>query len=109
MAAAVAAARRTERSWSEELARVFGTVDALALPTLAGDPPPIGRASLMAQLRYSAPFNLSGHPAISLPVLTPGGGPVPASLQLAARPGGEDLLIATAAVVEDTGAARTPA
>jgi aspartyl-tRNA(Asn)/glutamyl-tRNA(Gln) amidotransferase subunit A len=60
-----------------EVERALADVDALLLPSLAIEAPPIGAASVPVKggkepvrnimLRCTQPFNLSGHPAISLP------------------------------------------
>jgi amidase len=72
----------------------------LALPTLLGPPPRFGER--MSLIRLTAPANLAGLPALSLPV--PGGPGVPAglpaSLQLIGPPGGEEQLIALGRVIE---------
>ena len=89
-----------KRAWSEELTEVFASVDVIALPTLAADPPDLAHGSDMMKIRRTLPFNLSGHPALSMPVHTSGPARTPASLQLVAPERGEELLLATAAVIE---------
>jgi len=74
-------------------------VDVLAGPTVGftapEQDPPFGVGEDNAEGRFTGPYNLTGHPAISLPVATPG---LPAGLQLAGRRGGDtDLLRAAAA------------
>jgi amidase len=97
----VRAARQHGLHWQAELAAVFQRVDVVALPTLAGAPPALEDAARLTHLRYVAPFNLAGVPALALPVVGPGWErPIPASLQLAGPPGSEELLVATAAVLE---------
>ncbi|MCU4184134.1 amidase [Acidiferrimicrobium sp. IK] len=101
---AVAAARGTGELWQAEVAAVLARVEVLAMPTLADLPPHIEDAAKVTTLRHTMPWNLSGAPALSLPVPVPAGtagaGGVPASLQLVAAPGREDLLLATASVIE---------
>lgn len=95
----------TATTWLGELAAAFASVDLLALPTLAIFPPYVeGFRPTEALARHTMPFNLAGLPAIALPVQT--GGPLPASLQLAAPAYGEDLLVAAARVVEQAVRAR---
>ncbi len=94
----VAAAWERARSWEAELAELFTHIDVLALPTIAGPPPPLEDASRLTDIRYVAPFNLAGLPALALPVRAPSG--VPPSLQLAGPAGSEELLVAVGAVVE---------
>ncbi len=98
---AVREARQQGRRWQVELAAVFEGVQILALPTLAAAPPALEDAARLTHLRYVAPFNLAGVPAVALPVVGPGRGRrIPASLQLAGPQGSEELLLATAAAVE---------
>jgi Asp-tRNA(Asn)/Glu-tRNA(Gln) amidotransferase A subunit family amidase len=74
-------------------------VDALAGPTV-GFPapeqdPPFGAGEDSGEGRFTGPYNLSGHPAVSLPVPAAG---LPVGLQLAGRRGGDlDLLLVAAA------------
>ena len=89
--------------WDEELRAIFdrGT-QLIALPTLASTPPGFDDAGRLTEIRYVAPFNMAGLPAISMPVATATSKrrPVPASLQLVAPAGREELLCAVAAVIE---------
>ena len=101
-------ARLRKRAWSEELAEVFASVDLIALPTLVADPPDMGHGSDMLKIRRTLPFNLSGHPALSMPVHTPGSSRIPASLQLVAPEDAEELLLATAAVIENVAGVPIP-
>jgi amidase len=72
--------------------------EALVLPTLPAFPPRLDDlgdgAALLRLTALVRPFNLSGHPAISLPVATPSGRP--AALQLIARRGDDARLCAIA-------------
>ena len=83
--------------------------DALALPTLPIPAPPIGASTVDVEgarqpvrammLRLTQLFNLTGHPAISLPVGdTPAG--LPCGLQLVGRMHDTEGLLATAAACE---------
>ena len=49
--------------------------------------PPFGLGDDNAEGRFTGPYNLTGHPALSLPVPMPAGS-LPAGLQLAGRRGG---------------------
>jgi aspartyl-tRNA(Asn)/glutamyl-tRNA(Gln) amidotransferase subunit A len=84
--------------------------DALALPTLPIIAQPIGATDITvdpalgdrtpvraAMLKHTQPFNLTGHPAISLPLRTAG---LPAGLQLVGRRGETPALLAIAAACE---------
>jgi amidase len=93
-----AAAWERGRTWCGGLNRLFADVDVIALPTLADEPPDVEHATRIGEIRYVAPFNLAGVPAISLPVR--GASRVPPSLQLVGPAGSEELLLATAAAVE---------
>lgn len=85
-------------AFTAEVDAALEQVDVLALPTLADRPLTLeeGRAnrSAVSLSRMVRPFNLSGHPALTLPVGQAGGGPV--SLQLVARKGADADLCAIA-------------
>ncbi len=84
-------------------------VDALVLPALAIPAPPIGAATMPVKggpesvralmLRCTQPFNLSGHPAISLPCGATHDG-LPIGLQLAGHKGQTPALVRAALAVE---------
>jgi amidase len=98
----VASAWQQGQRWDRELADVFARVQLIALPTLASSPPTLEQAARLTEIRYVAPFNLAGVPALALPVLSRGGrAGIPASLQLAGPAGSEEVLLATAAAIED--------
>jgi amidase len=107
-AGAVAGARRQAVEWQAELTAVFDRVELIALPTLAASPPLLEDAARIGELRYVAPFNLAGVPALALPVAGAAGRRIPASLQLVGPAGSEELLVATAAAVEETAGFRPP-
>jgi aspartyl-tRNA(Asn)/glutamyl-tRNA(Gln) amidotransferase subunit A len=100
------AARRTLRA-SVDAALANG--DALVLPTLPIVAPLLGADEVTldpggvrlpvraAMLRLTQPFNLTGHPAISLPVRAPG---LPVGLQLVGAREQTTRLLALAAAVE---------
>lgn len=92
-------ARAAQRRWRDEVMGALAGVDLLALPTLVASPPRLTQASGFPTTRLTAPFNLAGVPALTMPVPAPGL-PVPASLQLVAAPDREDLLCATGAAIE---------
>lgn len=70
---------------------------ALALPTLRTEPPRLGEPASTTYL--TVPFNLTGLPAVAMPVARADGG-LPASLQLVGSWFGEESLLALAARVE---------
>ncbi len=92
------AAREFQRGWKAALDRLFQAAQLLVLPSVPFFPPPVSAGGREQHTRFTAPVNLAGLPALSLPV--PAAGPLPASLQLIGPPGSEDLLLATGAVLE---------
>jgi amidase len=98
----VAAAEKVREVFRTEVDAALARVDALALPTLPDVPLTLAAAAdTSAALRSSLlvrPWNLSGHPAITLPITVQG---LPAGLQLVGRPRGEEALCALARVVAD--------
>lgn len=92
-----------------EIDRALGGVDALVLPALAIPAPPLGAATMPVKggpeavralmLRCTQPFNLSGHPAISLPCgKTPAG--LPVGLQMVGQKGRTPALVQAALAAE---------
>jgi aspartyl-tRNA(Asn)/glutamyl-tRNA(Gln) amidotransferase subunit A len=86
------------------------TCEALVLPTLPIVAPPLGADEITvdpargerlpvrsAMLRHTQLFNLTGHPAISLPIASDG---LPVGLQLVGRLGGTERLLAVADACE---------
>jgi amidase len=97
-AADIAAAERCRAQFRAEVDAALEGIDALALPTLPVFPPDLESAGdARAALRMTAlvrPFNLSGHPALTIP-LEPRA-PLPAALQLVGRWGADASLCALA-------------
>ena len=94
---------------AREVDRALDGVDALVLPALAIPAPPLGAQTMPVKggpdqvrtlmLRCSQPFNLSGHPAISLPCgLTRDN--LPIGLQLVGHKGRTPALVQAALAVE---------
>jgi len=85
-------------------ARVFGEVDVLAGPTAAyvapPEDPPVGTPEGNLEGRYTAPYNLAGAPAVSVPCGI-AEGTLPAGLQLAAAVGNDALLLSVARRFEE--------
>jgi 2-dehydropantoate 2-reductase len=106
-----AVARRAELTAAIEA--ILAGVDVLAGPTVGfvapEEDPPFGVGEDSAEGHFTGPYNLTGHPAISLPVTAPG---LPVGLQLAGRRGGDADLLRAAAAAETLLApppeARTP-
>jgi amidase len=97
-AADLARARALQVRWREALAGALRTVDLLVLPTVPFYPPPLPAPPGLHFNAFTSPVNLSGFPALALPVRSDHR--LPASLQLIAPPGAEALLLATGAVIE---------
>jgi amidase len=95
--------------WARRMADWWTDHDLLVTPTLGAPPPGLGwftaagpqqeGARIISFIPYTAQFNATGQPAISLPLhWTPGG--LPVGVQLVAAYGREDLLIRVAAQLE---------
>jgi aspartyl-tRNA(Asn)/glutamyl-tRNA(Gln) amidotransferase subunit A len=76
-------------------------LDALAGPTVGftapEQDPPFGVGEDSGEGWFTGPYNLTGQPAIALPVPSPG---LPVSLQLAGRRGADAALLRVAAAAE---------
>ena len=85
-------------------ARVFAQVDVLAGPTVAypapPEDPPFGTPEGDVEGRYTAPYNLAGGPAVSVPCGL-AEGTLPAGLQLAAAAGSDALVLSVARAYEE--------
>ena len=96
---------------SQEVERALADVDALILPALAVEAPPLGAATVPvkggnepvrnAMLRCTQPFNVSGHPAISVPCGVTSSG-LPIGLQIVGHRGRTSDLLRVARAVERT-------
>jgi aspartyl-tRNA(Asn)/glutamyl-tRNA(Gln) amidotransferase subunit A len=103
-AALPAVAYITAKKVKEEAAQFFNslfkTYDVVVSPTTATEAVPIDEAANIAVrpklLAYTELFNLTGHPAISVPAPVSG---LPVGLQIAARD--EDVLLAVASAYEE--------
>ena len=95
--------------WARRMADWWTGHDLLLTPTLGAPPPPLGwfteagpkeeGARIASFIPYTAQFNLTGQPAISLPLhWTPDG--LPVGVQLTAAYGREDLLVRVASQLE---------
>jgi amidase len=105
--------------WARRMADWWTEYDLLVTPTVGAPPPELGwftadgRESegprVVSFIPYTAQFNMTGQPAISLPLhWTPDG--LPVGVQLVAAFGREDLLVRVAAQLEQAApwAARRP-
>jgi aspartyl-tRNA(Asn)/glutamyl-tRNA(Gln) amidotransferase subunit A len=98
------AARRVGEVVRERLDEVLAAVDVLATPVVPVVTAEDARASKArphtgGTAIFTAPFNLSGHPALSVPAGMSAAG-LPIGLQLAGRRGGDADLLAVAHAFE---------
>ena len=103
--------QRSSGAWEllRAIADVFDEVDLILTPTTATTafeaegPPPLEiagqRVGGMGSVPYTAPFNISGMPAVSIPVGTSVDG-LPVGLQVVARRHEEELVLACGAIAE---------
>ncbi|WP_441624207.1 amidase [Cupriavidus sp. RAF12] len=106
---AYAAAQQTRRKFTARLHEVMSTVDYLVLPTCPCIAPHLDASNVSigdwtgtvreALMTYTAPFNIAGFPAISIPLPT-GDHSLPAALQIVARPGDDGALLQIAQQME---------
>ena len=82
--------------FQQEVDAMLEDVDALVMPTMPVYPPALDEARYAkAAIRLTAlvrPFNVSGHPALTLPLVSPAG--LPVGLQLIGRRGEDEKLCA---------------
>lgn len=94
----VAGAEEVRRAFTAEVDAALEKFPILALPTLPDAPPLIENAAdttkLLSMTSLVRPFNLSGHPAIAIPLKPRADYPI--SLQLVAAKGADELLCAVA-------------
>jgi aspartyl-tRNA(Asn)/glutamyl-tRNA(Gln) amidotransferase subunit A len=104
-----ARAQQSRRDFTARLHRAMSTVDCLVLPTCPCTAPRVNQASIdiggwsgtvrEALMTYTAPFNVAGFPAISIP-LAARDGLLPAALQIVAKPGHDAALLQIAQQIE---------
>jgi amidase len=96
--------------WARRMASWWADYDLLLTPTVGAPPPELGWFTaggpevegprIISFIPYTAQFNLTGQPAVSLPLhWTPGG--LPVGVQLVAGYGREDVLIGVASQLEE--------
>jgi aspartyl-tRNA(Asn)/glutamyl-tRNA(Gln) amidotransferase subunit A len=97
-----ARARRRGIAFEERLDEAFESVDALVMPTLRDLPPTVGetttRADLIPIIGNTAPFNIAGTPAVTVPVAEVSG--VPVSAQAVAPRFEDDVALRVARALE---------
>ena len=96
-----ASARAAQAELSAAVEETLAGVDALAGPTVGycapEQDPPFGVGDDNAEGRFTGPYNLTGHPAVSIPVPVPG---LPVGLQLAGPRDGDLALLELAAAAQ---------
>jgi Asp-tRNA(Asn)/Glu-tRNA(Gln) amidotransferase A subunit family amidase len=96
-----AAARAAQAELTAAVEETLAGVDALAGPTVGfcapEQDPPFGVGGDNAEGRFTGPYNLTGHPAVSIPVPAPG---LPVGLQLAGRRDGDLALLELASAAQ---------
>jgi aspartyl-tRNA(Asn)/glutamyl-tRNA(Gln) amidotransferase subunit A len=110
-------ARRGRRMLQAEVDRALDGCDALMAPTLPIEAPPIGGHSVTIDgvshpirnmmLRLTQPFNISGHPAVTMPCGRTANG-LSCGIQLIGRRGGTGPLLESARACEPYGIRGVP-
>jgi len=95
---ALAEAEEVRRRFTEEVDQALANFDVLALPTMPDFPLRLEDAAdtraVLGMTSLVRPFNLSGHPALSIPLGSEAG--LPVGLQLVAAKGADEKLLAVA-------------
>jgi aspartyl-tRNA(Asn)/glutamyl-tRNA(Gln) amidotransferase subunit A len=104
-----ARAQQTRRDFTARLHRAMSVLDYLVLPTCPCTAPRVGQASIdigtwsgtvrEALMTYTAPFNVAGFPALSIP-LPARDTRLPVGLQIVAKPGRDGALLQIAQQIE---------
>jgi amidase len=95
--------------WNRRMAEWWGSHDILVTPTLGGPPPELGwftaegpdveGGRIASFIPYTPQFNMTGQPAVSLPLYWTESG-LPVGVQFVAAYGREDLLVRLASQLE---------
>lgn len=91
------AGHAAQAAWRDEVSAVFGRVEAIVMPTMYGQPPPLDGEGVVNALVY--PWNVAGVPAIAVPLAVDGWS-MPGSVQIIGPHDGEERLCSTGLVVE---------
>jgi amidase len=104
-AADLDAAENVRHTFTEEVDRALEHADVLVLPTLPAPPITVEEAragtSVIGMSSLMRPFNLSGHPALTIPIPLQHS-PLKAGLQIVGRKGADEMVCAVAAHIEAT-------
>jgi aspartyl-tRNA(Asn)/glutamyl-tRNA(Gln) amidotransferase subunit A len=98
----VDSSRAARESYRERAREALGEADLLLTPTMGFVAPPVGIGDLALRedmIRFTRPFNSLGWPALALPC-GPAEHGLPASVQLAGRPGADALVLAAGEALE---------
>jgi amidase len=108
----IASLNELRRSTRPMVARWGTEFDVLVTPTMAIEPPPAGQVlaevdadpggislTVLSMVAFTVPYNVSGQPAISLPLHRSESG-LPVGVQLVGGPWGEALLVRLASQIE---------
>ena len=100
---ALAEAEQVRAAFSAEVDAALAHVDVLAMPTMPDYPLLLADAAdtraVLGMTSLVRPFNLSGHPAVTLPLASAEG--LPVGLQLIAAKGADERLLAIAGALLD--------
>ena len=99
---AVSVSRAEREAYRERALEALEGFDVLLTPTMPMVAPPVGPGDLVLRERMillTRPFNATGWPALALPC-GPAEGGLPASLQAAARPGEDAVVLAVGEAIE---------
>ena len=99
---AIATSRAEREAYRERTLEALEGFDVLLTPTMPMVAPPVGPGDLVLRERMimlTRPFNATGWPALALPCGAAEDG-LPASLQIAARPGDDALVLAVGERIE---------
>jgi len=101
---AIASAETIRKQFAAEVDAVLEHADVLVMPTMPSLPITVAEAragvSVIAMSSFIRPFNLSGHPAISIPMPLPSGGTIRAGLQVIGKHNDDERVCAVAGVFE---------
>ena len=99
---AIASAETIRNHFTAEVDALLEHADVLVMPTMPSLPITVAEAragkSVIAMSSFIRPFNLTGHPAISLPMPLLSGSAIKGGLQIVGKHGDDELVCAVAGV-----------